>query len=199
MPTVVRCETPSYVDLLGRISVAESGAGRYFAAWAEVTPDACLAETLRLVAARETSHGEVFCRRVAELGGALEPCPDIVRQSAERLAVVADPAVSDLEKIGPSRNDPDPFARIEQRMADDEFDPLTAHMLTWYIAEERDTIERLQDAYATVRAQGKASKKAAAAPAAACPSADAEAIMTCMTEGFARLEKSIEKLAKAVK
>ena len=30
-------------------------------------------------------------------------------------------------------------------------------------------------------------------------SADAEAIMACMTQGFGRLEKSIEKLAKAVR
>jgi hypothetical protein len=30
-------------------------------------------------------------------------------------------------------------------------------------------------------------------------SADAEAIMACMTQGFSRLEKSIEKLAKAVR
>jgi len=34
---------------------------------------------------------------------------------------------------------------------------------------------------------------------AADPSADAEAIMACMTAGFARLEKSLEKLARAVK
>ena len=31
------------------------------------------------------------------------------------------------------------------------------------------------------------------------PSADAEAIMACMTAGFAKLEKSLEKLVKASK
>jgi hypothetical protein len=162
-----------------------------------VTPDACLAETLRLVAARETSHGQVFCRRVAELGGRLEPLPEAVRKAAARLALVADPAVSDLEKIGPMRNDPDPFGPIEQQVAEGAYDPLTAQTLTWYIAEERDSIERLQDAYAAVRAQAKKPKAMASSPAAA--GADAEAIMTCMSDGFARLEKSLEKLAKAVK
>jgi hypothetical protein len=198
MSAVVRCEAPSYLDLLNRISVNETYAGRYLTAWADVTPDPCLAETLRLVAARETSHGEVFCRRVAELGGRLECCPDIVQNAAARLAVVADPKVSDLEKVGPARDEPDPFDKIERQMAEGVFDPLTAHMLTWYIAEERDTIERLQDAYAAVRAQAKAPKPVAPQRPAG-PSADAEAIMACMTEGFARLEKSVEKLAKAVK
>jgi hypothetical protein len=31
------------------------------------------------------------------------------------------------------------------------------------------------------------------------PSADAEAMMACMTAGFARLEKAMDKLAKAAK
>ena len=35
--------------------------------------------------------------------------------------------------------------------------------------------------------------------AGAAPSADAQAIMACMTAGFARLEKSLEKLARAKK
>jgi hypothetical protein len=37
----------------------------------------------------------------------------------------------------------------------------------------------------------------AATNGAAAPSADAEAIMACMTAGFKSLEKSLEKLAKA--
>jgi hypothetical protein len=196
--STLRCETPSYLDQLNRIAAAESQAGRYLAAWADVTPDSCLAETLRLVAARETSHGEVFRRRVVELGGEVQCCPDLVQQGAERLAVVADPRISDLEKMGPPRDEADPFGKIERQMADGAYDPLTAQMLTWYIAEERDTIERLQDAYAAVRAQGK-KVKVRAPQSRAEPSADAQAIMACMTEGFARLEKSFERLAKSVK
>ena len=201
MASAVRCETPSYTDLLGRISNAESNAGRYLRAWADVTPDEDLACTLRLVAARETSHGDVFCRRVAELGGEL-PC-SMDRQWAERMAVVADPRISDLEKVGPAKNEPDPFGKIDEMLADGVFDPLTEHLMVWYIAEERDTIERLQDAYAAVRAKASSKGKAKAAPMAAaeecCPSPDAQAIMACMTDGFARLEKSFEKLVKAVK
>jgi hypothetical protein len=37
----------------------------------------------------------------------------------------------------------------------------------------------------------------AAHPAADGPSPDAQAIMACMTAGFAGLERSLEKLAKA--
>jgi len=196
--SALRCEAPVYLEQLSRISVAETQAGRYLGAWADVTPDACLAATLRLVAARETSHGEVFCRRVAELGGELQCCPDLVRQGAARLAVVADPNISDLEKVGPAADQTDPFEKLERQMADGVFDPLTTQTLTWYIAEERDTIERLQDAFAAIRAQAKKPKSAQAQPAAEA-SSDAQAIMACMTEGFARLEKSLEKLAKAVK
>ena len=196
MSAPVRCEAPSYLELLNRISVNETYAGKYLDAWADVTPDACLSEKLRLVAARETSHGDVFRRRIAELGGEFVCCPDVVQKAGERLAVVADPKVSDLDKVGPARDDPDPFETIERQLTEGVFDPLTAHLLTWYIAEERDTIELLQDAFAAVRAQAKPSK---ASPTPAAPSADAQAIMACMSDGFARLEKSFEKLAKAVK
>src|SRR5262249_3126183 len=55
-------KTVSYIDQLNRIAMAETNAGCYLAAWADVTPDPELAATLRLVAARETSHGDVFRR-----------------------------------------------------------------------------------------------------------------------------------------
>jgi hypothetical protein len=53
---------PSYLGLLNAISLAETNAGVYLRAWADATEDDDLAATLRLVAARETSHGELFCR-----------------------------------------------------------------------------------------------------------------------------------------
>jgi hypothetical protein len=186
-------KTVSYIDQLNRIAMAETNAGCYLAAWADVTPDSELAATLRLVAARETSHGEVFRRRIAELGG--EPCCKLDAGAAARLAVVADPAISDAEKVGPPRDEQDPFGNITRRLAESEYDPMTANLMSWYIAEERDTIVRLRAAFAAVRA--KAAGDCAAAPSG--PSADAQAIMSCMTDGFARLEKSFEKLARAVK
>jgi hypothetical protein len=91
------------------------------------------------------------------------------------------------------------------------FDPMTANMLTWYIAEEGDSGKRLRAAYASVRAKANGGRVRATRSnghevdargpdeKGAEASADAEAIMACMTAGFARLEKSLEKLARAVK
>jgi hypothetical protein len=187
---------PKYLGLLNTISNAESAAGVYLEAWADVTPDPDLACTLRLVAARERSHGEVFCRRIAELGFSLRKKVD--PRGAEQLAKLSNPNISDLEKIGDrGEGDSDPFAEIRRRIADGEFDPMTANLMSWYIAEEIDSGRRLRDAYDCVRERAGAKRKAAAAPGA--PSADAEAIMACMTAGFARLEKSLEKLVKTSK
>jgi hypothetical protein len=74
---------------------------------------------------------------------------------------------------------------------------MTANLMTWYIAEEIDSGRRLREAYDCVRE--KAGMKTRAAASSGAPSADAEAIMACMTAGFARLEKSLEKLVKAAK
>ncbi|HWA61596.1 MAG TPA: hypothetical protein VG939_09480 [Caulobacteraceae bacterium] len=192
---------PSYLGLLNAISLAESDAGVYLNAWADATSDQDLAQTLRLVAAREASHGEVFCRRLAELGYDLRPRHD--PKAAARLARYANPKIADCEKVGPEREEGDVFADIRKAMADGAYDPMTCNLLQWYIAEEEDSGRRLREAYACVRekANGGAAAKTSAKVngAAAAASADAEAIMACMTAGFARLEKSIEKLAKAVK
>jgi hypothetical protein len=193
-------EKPEYLGLLNAISLAESNAGVYLAAWADATNDEDLACCLRLVAARETSHGEVFCRRISELGFSLKPKRDPA--DGERLAKFADPRISDLEKIGPEREGEgrDIFRDIKKAMADGVYDAMTCNLLGWYIAEEEDSGRRLREAYACVRE--KASGKRARTNGAAAnghASADAEAIMACMTQGFGRLEKSIEKLAKAVR
>jgi len=193
-------EKPSYIGLLNAISLAESNAGVYLRAWADATPDEDLAKTLRFVAARETSHGEVFCRRLAELGYELRHKPD--PQAGERLAKVANPKISDLEKIGDEREDGgrDPFAEIKKAMDDGVYDEMTCNMLQWYIAEEYDSGKRLREAYKAVRGRnGKRKSNGANGHDADVPSADAEAIMACMTAGFSKLEKSLEKLARAVK
>ena len=187
-------QKPKYLGLLNAISNAESAAGVYLTAWADVTPDPDLARTLRLVAARETSHGDVFCRRIAELGFSLRKKVD--PKGYEILSKLANPNISDCEKIGDREDrETDPFGDIRRRIAEGEFDPMTANLLTWYIAEEIDSGRRLREAYACVRERAGQGKPAAASG----PSADAEAIMACMTAGFARLEKSLEKLVKASK
>ena len=189
-------QKPKYLGLLNSISNGESAAGVYLEAWADVTPSADLACTLRLVAARERSHGDVFCRRIAELGFSLRRKVD--PKGAATLARLANPNISDLEKVGDRSEgdgDGDFFGDIRRKIAEGEFDPMTANLMTWYIAEELDSGRRLREAYDCVREMaGK--KKAAKSDG---PSADAEAMMACMTAGFARLEKTMEKLVKASK
>jgi hypothetical protein len=201
MPTASTAAKPSYLGLLNAISLAETNAGVLLEAWADATPNEELASVLRLVAARETSHGALFCRQLRELGFDLRRKTD--PQAAKRLAKFADPDVSDVEKVGPERPQTgDEFAEIERRLADGEFDPMTANLLTWFIAEERDSGGRLREAYACVRSaavNGARKANGHAVDQESGPSADAAAIMACMTAGFSRLEKSLEKLAKAVK
>lgn len=198
---------PRYLGLLNAISLGETQAGVYLRAWADATTDEELACTLRLVAARESSHGEVFCRRLCELGYELRQKVD--PGAAERIARYANPKVSDLEKIGRSRNevDKDPFAEIEQKMNEGFYDPLTCNLLNWYIGEERDSLKRLRAAYARVRAKaGEGSKPVNGANASAraangsgdkAPhvSSDVQAIMACVVDGFARLERKLESIS----
>jgi rubrerythrin len=188
-------EKPSYLGLLNAISLGESAAGVALEAWAKATPNEDLACVLRLVAARETSHGDVFRRRLCELGYSLREKAD--PRAAEQLARLADPNLSDLDKIPRRREDgADPFAEIRRRMAEGDFDPMTVNLMNWYIAEEKDSERRLREAYDAVRDGGR---RKAGARRPEEPSADAEAIMACMTAGFARLEKAMEKLAKVRK
>lgn len=200
MASAATMEKPAYLGLLNAISLAETAAGVYLDAWADVTPNEDLACTLRLVAARERSHGEVFCRRIAELGFELKKKHD-PRNSAQ-LAKYANPDISDLEKIGPRQergSGGEPFGDITKAIARGEYDPMTANLLTWYIAEEKDSGKRLAEAYECVRemAGDKRRKSTGMRAEAPAPSADAEAMMACMTEGFSRLEKTLEKLVKA--
>ena len=198
---------PRYLGLLNAISLGETHAGIYLRAWADATSDDDLACTLRLVAARESSHGDVFCRRLCELGYDLRPKVDA--GAAERIARYANPKISDLEKIGRSRNevDKDPFGEIEQKMKEGFYDPLTCNLLGWYICEERDSLKRLREAYARVRAKageatrpanganGSANASNGAGEKASHVSPDVQAIMACVVDGFARLERKLENIA----
>lgn len=191
-------QKPAYLGLLNAISLAETEAGIYLEAWANATCDEALAKTLRLVAMRETHHGDAFCRRLSELGYPLREKHD--PKSAARLAKYANPKIPDCEKIPPAPTEArDTFKEIETALREGKFDPMTANMLTWYIAEERDSGRRLEEAYACVRATMNGAARPAMNAAPSGPSADAQAIMACMSEGFARLEKSMDKLARALK
>jgi hypothetical protein len=206
-----QAQKPEYLGLLNAISLAESEAGVYLEAWANATDDEYLACTLRLVAAREASHGNIFCRRIAELGFDLRPKPD--PKAATKLAKYANPRISDIEKLGAEREEPETtafFADTEHKIASGYFDDMTCNLMQWYINEEKDSGRRLRQAYARVReragvggktskANGHANGALNGAAAHAGPSADAEAIMACMTAGFKSLEKTLEKMAKAAR
>lgn len=204
MQTHASSTKPAYLGLLNAISLAETRAGVYLRAWADATQDEELACTLRLVAARETSHGQLFCRMLGELGYELRQKPD--PDGAERIAKYANPKISDLDKIGRSRRElnADPFAEIEAKIAESFYDPVTANMLSWYICEERDSAKKLRSAYDCVRAKTdgmrqKSSGSGHSTTAQNTPSADAQAIMACLADGFARLEKKLDKVAARAK
>lgn len=145
---------PSYLGLLNAIALAEGRAGVYLRAWAAVTPDPDLRACLTTVAARETSHGEVFKRRIEELGFSVLDRED--PKFEQTLAKLGSPDISDLEKVRreEQETETDFFGPIEQQIEDGIFDPLTAVLLRWYIAEERDSTARAKAAYAAVRARG---------------------------------------------
>jgi hypothetical protein len=206
MQTDPTSRKPAYLGLLNAISLAETSSGVYLRAWADATTDDDLACTLRLVAARETSHGELFCRMLCELGYDLRQKPD--PEGTKRLAKYANPKISDLEKIGRVRSelDSDPFGEIEEKIADGFYDPVTANMLRWYVCEERDSAKRLRAAYDCVRAKAKDVERKPVSNAngsttqrGGAPSADAQAIMACLADGFARLEKKLDKVAVRTK
>jgi hypothetical protein len=192
---------PSYLGLLNQISNGETGAGVFLTAWANATPDCELEEALRFVAARETSHGVLFCRRIGELGFELQP--PAANGGTAQLAKFASPKVSDFDKISEVEGlfaGKDPFVEIEKQLADGAFDPLTAKLMTWYISEERDSLACLNEAYAAAKARCAAAM-GMASPATngngSAPASDTIALMECMTAGFDRLEKALAGLAKA--
>ena len=203
MQTKTATNKPPYLGLLNAISLAETNAGVYLRAWADATQDEELACTLRLVAARETSHGQLFCRMLGELGYELRQKPD--PEGAERIAKYANPKISDLEKIvvaqrAAAKHD------IESKIAEGFYDPVTANMLAWYICEERDSGRRLREAYDCVRAKAKGADmksktngNGGLSHSDNSVSADAQAIMACFSDGFSRLEKKLDRIAGRAK
>ena len=151
---------PPYLGLLNAISVAERNAGRYLKAWADVTPDPDLRRALSLVAARETTHGDVFRQRIERLGFSLLDQDDDP-ELAERLRVLGDPARSDAEKVRSRRRDAAAeagvdafFASLDDKVADESVDALTRDTLRWFVHEERDSRSLLQAAYAKAAEKG---------------------------------------------
>ncbi|HJP40906.1 MAG TPA: hypothetical protein QGF35_04295 [Dehalococcoidia bacterium] len=145
---------PDHIRTMNSISLAETDAGRYLSAWADVTTDEGLRASLRIIAARETSHGDVLERRLNELGYDLEPRPK--PEWEERFKKYSSAEVSDLEKVGPAGSIPDGdlFGDLEKNVNEGDYDPLSELLMRWYIAEERDSADIARAAYARVREKG---------------------------------------------
>ena len=148
---------PQYVNLLNDIRLQENRAGVYLEAWANKTANKDLKECLSFVAAREYSHGDIFDRRVKELGFATEEVKD--PEFDEKVRVVTSD-ISDAEKIAwlkESRNrQPTPSVRerYEAAMEDDSVDPLTRSLLRWFTDVENDSVEQMGRVYAQIENAG---------------------------------------------
>ena len=135
-------DTTNVIGLLKAIAAGEAEGGRRLAQWAAMTSNPKLAETLRFIVVRENSHAELFSRRVSELGETVDI--GVVPAEAAYLSMLADPAVAEQEKAACVLGGAEFFAEMEQRIEAGAYDPLTAKLLTWYVAEERDSQDRLR-------------------------------------------------------
>ena len=148
---------PEYVDLLNDIRLQENRAGLYLETWANKTANKDLKECLSFVAAREYSHGDIFERRVKELGFGNEEVED--PEFDEKVRVVSSD-IADAEKISwlkESRlRQPTPSVRerYEAAMEDDLVDPLTRSLLRWFTDVENDSVEQMGKVYSQIENAG---------------------------------------------
>ena len=152
-----KTETPEYIDLLNTISVLEAGAGVYLKAWADKTSSPALQHCLNLVAERETSHGDIFERRIRELGHSVAQKKD--PNLSERLEILGSDA-PDAEKIQwfkdvlGRQTKPTIRDRFEAAIEDETVDPMTRSLLRWFADEESDSGSLMEQAYSQVDGSG---------------------------------------------
>ena len=150
-------DRPHYVDLLNDIRLQESRAGGYLEAWANTTTNEELKECLSMVAAREYSHGDIFDRRVKELGFETSEVAD--PEFAEKVRVVTSD-VTDAEKIAWLKEarlrQPSPTVRERYEAAtnDESVDPLTRSLLRWFTDVENDSVVRMGEVYGKIENGG---------------------------------------------
>jgi len=144
---------PEYIDLLNEIRLQENRAGVYLEAWANKTDNKDLKECLSLVAAREYSHGDIFDRRVKELGFDTQEIED--PDFEEKVRVVTSD-ISDAEKIAWLKEarlrmpTPGVRQRYEAATVDESVDPLTRSLLRWFTDVEDDSVVRMGEVYAEI-------------------------------------------------
>ena len=148
---------PEYVSLLNDIRLQENRAGVYLEAWANKTDNKDLKECLSFVAAREYSHGDIFDRRVKELGFQTEEISD--PDFDEKVRVVKSD-ISDAEKIAWLKETrlrqatPGVRERYEAATDDEAVDPLTRSLLRWFTDVENDSVVRMGAVYAEIEKSG---------------------------------------------
>lgn len=144
---------PEYIDLLNDIRLQENRAGVYLEAWANKTDNKDLKECLSFVAAREYSHGDIFDRRVKELGFDTQEIED--PDFEEKVRVVTSD-ISDAEKIAWLKEarlrmpTPGVRQRYEAATVDESVDPLTRSLLRWFTDVEDDSVVRMVEVYAKI-------------------------------------------------
>ena len=146
-------DKPEYIDLLNDIRLQEYRAGIFLKAWADKTDHPGLKGCLSLVAERETSHGDIFDRRIRELGGTPEDKDDDLFH--ERLRV-AESEMTDAEKIVQMREFqtrmtlPTVRMRYEEAAQDESVDQLTRSLIRWFTEVEDDSGASMREVYAEI-------------------------------------------------
>ena len=146
-------DKPEYIDLLNDIRLQEYRAGIFLKAWADKTEHPGLKGCLSLVAERETSHGDIFDRRIRELGGTPEDKDDEL--FSERLRV-AGSDMADAEKIVWMREAqtrvtlPTVRMRYEAAAEDESVDQLTRSLIKWFTEVEDDSGASMRAVYAEI-------------------------------------------------
>jgi len=144
---------PEYIDLLNDIRLQGHRAGVYLEAWANKTENKDLKECLSFVAAREYSHGDIFDRRVKELGFDTQEIED---PDFEKKVRVVTSDISDAEKIAWLKEarlrmpTPGVRQRYEAATVDESVDPLTRSLLRWFTDVEDDSVVRMGEVYAEI-------------------------------------------------
>ena len=151
-------EKPEYINLLNDIRLQEHRAGVYLEAWAQKTANAKLKNCLSFVAAREYSHGDIFDRRIRELGFETESIED--PDFEEKVRVVTS-EISDAEKITWLKEarlrQPTPSVRDRYEAAtnDESVDLLTRSLLRWFTDVENDSVVYMGEVYGEIEKTGQ--------------------------------------------
>jgi rubrerythrin len=135
------------VKLFRGIAAAEKVGGRVLAAWAGATKDPELREVLALVAGREAEHARVFRGRLEELGIDVE---DRESKKVEKLVAFYASNKSDAAKAAKAMpavaGDLSGLDALEAS-AKKRFGTIEAHLISWFVGEERDSAAKLRAAY----------------------------------------------------